>query len=79
MWARIPESVALHGIDHGSLASEFEALPWGEVLEFLRGTSLRALLDRIKADVDDVVGRLLKEAAAEGAAIARAPPNPGRT
>ena len=41
-----------------ALASEFEAMPWGEVLEFLRGTSLRALLDRIKADVDDVVGDL---------------------
>jgi hypothetical protein len=51
-----------HGL-WDALASEFEAMPWGDVLELLRGTSLRALLDLIKADVDDVVGRLLKEAA----------------
>jgi hypothetical protein len=45
-----------HGL-WDALASEFEAMPWGDVLELLRGTSLRALLDRIKADVDDdVVG-----------------------
>jgi hypothetical protein len=32
-----------HGL-WDALASEFEAMPWGDVLELLRGTSLRALL-----------------------------------
>jgi hypothetical protein len=48
-----------------ALVSEFEAMPWGDVLELLGDASLRALLDRIKKplDLEDVVGRLLKEAA----------------
>jgi hypothetical protein len=64
----VPDFLTGFGVEPGdmtgdALASEFEAMPWGDVLELLPNTSLRTLLDRIKADVDDVVGRLLKEAA----------------
>ena len=52
-----------------AIVSEFEAMPWGDVLELLRQKSLRAYLDRFKGQpstppaAEDIVGRLMQEAA----------------
>jgi hypothetical protein len=47
-----------------AFASEFELMPWGEVLQRLRNRSLRSFAEAAKsAGVEDIVGALWREAA----------------
>ncbi len=52
-----------------AVLSHFEIDAWGEIIEFLRAESLRLGVDGLRrkisgpAEIDDIVGRLLAEAA----------------
>lgn len=55
-----------HGQEWDAFARSFEQLPWGEALDLLRYESLRKALDALRRaglPAEDIVGRLLEEAA----------------
>ena len=56
-----------HGAEWDALVKNFELVPWGEVLEILRHESLRKSLETLRragaVAPEDIVGRLLQEAA----------------